>query len=163
VHRTRVGTLIWAFVFGVPVGWLIARAVRSSGNGLPPIPAVLPILLGVLAVAGIVAARWVRAWVDERKHERHLDALRVARLVAMAKAGSIFGAVVGGLYAGIVLVALELLDVPLGRSRAIVGGIVVLTAVAVSVSALVLERACEAPPPPQDDDPPSAPQADPSA
>lgn len=163
MHRTRVGTLIWAFVFGVPVGWLIARAVRSTGGGLPPIPAVLPILLVVLAITGVVAARWVRGWVDERKHERHLDALRVARLVAMAKAGAIFGAVVAGLYAGMVLVAVDLLDVPLGRNRAIVGGIVVVAAMAVSVSALFLERACEAPPPPQDDERRTAPHVDPSA
>lgn len=163
MQRTRVGTLIWAFLFGVPVGWLIARAVRWSGGGLPPIPVVLPILLVALAVAGIVAARWVRAWVDERKHERQLDALRVARLVVMAKAGAIFGAFVAGIYGGIVLVALELLEVPLGRNRAIVGVLVVLAAAAVSVAAVILERACEAPPPPEDDEPPAAPQADPSA
>lgn len=149
-------------MFGVPIGWLIARAVRSSGSGLPPIPVVLPILLVALAGAAIIAARLVRGWVDERKHERQLDALKVARLVVMAKAGAIFGAFVAGIYAGIVLVAFDILDVPLGRNRAIVGGFVVLAAIAVSVSALVLERACEAPPPPHDDEPPAAPDADPT-
>lgn len=146
MQRIKIGTLVWAFAFGAPVGWLIARTVRGSGNGLPPVPVVLPILLLALAVAGFVTARAVRGWVAERRHDRHLDALRVARLLAMAKAGAMFGAVVAGVYAGIVLVALDLLNVPLGRDRALVGGLVVLAAVAVSVAGVVLERACEAPP-----------------
>jgi hypothetical protein len=88
--------------------------------------------------------------VQERRYDRRLDALRIARLLALGKAAAVFGALVVGVYVGIAVLALGSLEVPAGRNRAILSALVVVAAVVVVVAALRLERACVVPPPDED-------------
>ncbi|MGH8828868.1 MAG: DUF3180 family protein [Jiangellaceae bacterium] len=152
MQETKLGSLVWTALVAVPIGWSISRIVESVTDVLPPVPWLLPVLLLFLAILIYVGARGVRAWVQERRYDGRLDAIRVARLLALAKAAQFGGAAVAGAYIGLTVLALGMLDSPMGRNRSILAGIVVLVAVAVVVTGHRLERACVAPPPPDDED-----------
>jgi hypothetical protein len=127
--------------------------VDAMTGVLPIVPWVLPLLVLFLAVIVAVAARAVRGWVTERRHDTSLDALRVARLLALAKAAEYFGAVLAGGYLGLGIRALADLAVPMGQNRALLSALVIVAAIILTVAAVRLERACRVPPP--DEEPPS--------
>ncbi|WP_026877694.1 DUF3180 domain-containing protein [Jiangella gansuensis] len=147
MQKTKIGSLIWAALVAIPIGWSISRVIDAVSGALPPVPWVLPLLLLFLAIAVFAGARAVREWITERRFDNRIDALRVARSVALAKASEYFGAVVAGGYAGLGLLAATMLDSPMGRNRAILAGAVVVCAVVLTVAAVRLERAGEVPPP----------------
>jgi Protein of unknown function (DUF3180) len=146
VRPTRVTTLLWIALAAVPVGWTVSQVVDTVSGTLPPVPWILPLLLVFLAALLFLGAYAVKGWIEERRYDRRLDALRIARLLALAKAAAAFGAIVVGAYLGLILLALGSLSVPAGRNRAVFGGLVVVAAVIVVVGALRLERACLVPP-----------------
>ncbi|MET0521267.1 MAG: DUF3180 domain-containing protein [Jiangellaceae bacterium] len=150
MRPTRVSTLLWVALAAIPVGWSIGMVVDAVSNTLPPVPWILPLLLVFLALLLFVGAYAVRGWVQERRYDRRLDALRIARLLALGKAAAVFGALVVGVYVGIAVLALGSLEVPAGRNRALLSALVVVAAVVVVVAALRLERACLVPPPDED-------------
>lgn len=152
MSRTTLGTLGWVAAIAAPIGWSIGRIYDAAVGTLLPVPWVLPLLLVFLAVIAVAAAAVVRAWVAERRYDNRIDALRVARLLVLAKALEFFGAAVAGAYLGLVLLALDAMAVPMGRNRVLLGGIVVVAAVVLTVAAVRLERACIAPPSPDEDD-----------
>lgn len=151
MQKTKLSSLVWAALVAVPIGWSISRVIDSVTDVLPPVPWVLPVLLFFLAIVIYIAARAVTAWVRERRYDGRLDAIRVARLLALAKASQAGGAAVAGGYFGLMLLALTMLDSSMGRNRAISAGFVVLTAAIVVAAGRRLERACVAPPPPEDE------------
>jgi hypothetical protein len=159
VRPTRVSTLLWVALAAVPVGWSIGRIIDVVSGTLPPVPWILPLLLVFLAVLLFVGAYAVRGWVEERRYDRRLDALRIARLLALAKAAAVFGALVVGAYLGIAVLALDSLAVPAGRNRAVLGALVVVAGVLVVVAALRLERAGTVPPSDEDTDTDGVPPA----
>lgn len=146
MRPTRVSTLVWIGLAAAPVGWSVGRIVDAVSNALPPVPWILPLLLVLLAAVLFVGARAVRGWIEERKYDGRMDALGVARLLALAKAGAVFGAAVAGGYIGLGVLALESLAVPAGRNRVILSAAVAVMAVVVAVAAVRLERACQVPP-----------------
>jgi hypothetical protein len=96
-----------------------------------------------------VGARTVRGWIEERRYDSRMDALRAARLLALGKAAAVFGAAAAGAYVGLGVLALDSLAVPAGRNRVVLSALVAVVAVVVSIAGLRLERACMVPP---DDD-----------
>jgi 4-hydroxybenzoate polyprenyltransferase len=130
----------------IPVGWSVARVIDSVSGTLPPIPWILPLLLLFLAVLLFLGAYAVRGWVEERRYDRRLNALRIARLSALGKAAAVFGGFVVGAYLGIGLLALGSLAVPAGRNRSVLAALVIVAGVVIVVAALRLERACLVPP-----------------
>ena len=146
MRPTRVGTLVWTGLAAVPVGWSVGRVVEAVSDALPPVPWILPLLLAFLAAVLFLGTRAVRGWIEERRFDGRMDALRVARMLALAKAGAVFGAAVAGAYLGLVVLALDSLSVPAGRNRVILSGLVVIAALVVSAAGIRLERACQVPP-----------------
>lgn len=152
MQRSRFSTLLWSGLTAALAGWtlgLIAIAVSGS------LPAVLWILIPVLlfmAVLILVGTRLVRGWIGERRYDEFVDALTIARLLALAKALAIFGAVVAGGYVGLGLLAADRLTGTTARDRLLVALGVALCGLLVTVAALRLERACEVPYSPMDDD-----------
>jgi hypothetical protein len=102
--------------------------------------------LAFLAVVLFVGARTVRGWIEERRYDGRMDALRAARLLALAKAAAVFGAAVAGAYLGLGVLALDSLAVPAGRNRVVLSGLVAVVAIVVVVAGIRLERACQVPP-----------------
>ncbi len=144
---TRIRSLVVAGVVGLVVGYLLARVLDGfTSTGLPQLSAVSPTLFVVLAGGLLVAARAVGGWVKERRYDQRLDALMVARLLALAKAAAVFGAFALGGYAGFGLVALEATESSAGQRRILIVAATCLGALATTVAALRLEKACRVPP-----------------
>ena len=152
MRPTRVRTLLVAAAVAAGVGFVVAQSLDAfSTAGLPRLSWITVLLLAALVAFLLLAARAVRSFVGGRRHDARLDALSVARLVAVAKAGALLGALVCGGYAGFGAYALQLLDSSPGQRRVVVAAVTALLGVAVSASALVLERACQVPPDDPDD------------
>ncbi|MFD0630490.1 DUF3180 domain-containing protein [Catenulispora yoronensis] len=75
-----------------------------------------------------------------------MDPLQAARAVMFAKASSMVGAIVSGVYAGYGVFLLGHLDIDVYRSRAVVCGITVLAGIALVAAALFLEYVLRVPP-----------------
>lgn len=125
---------------GGVVGYGIGLVADRLGYGLPRVSWVAIGLLLFLAAVLLVAARRARAWVSGDRPQGPGDALTLGRYVALAKAGSLFGAVMAGGYLGLALVGLERVSTMFGRDHVLwaLGGVI--CAAVVAGSALYLER-----------------------
>lgn len=134
-----------AGVTGVAGGFGLGSLSDSLGYGLPRVSWVSIGLLLFLAALLLVAARRVRAWVSGDRPPAPGDALTMGRFVALAKAGSLFGALMTGGYLGLALVGLGRLATTYGREHVLwaLGGAV--AGAAVLVTAILLERVCRLP------------------
>src|SRR5690625_2800409 len=101
MRQTSIWSLVWIGLAASPLGWLVAEAVQTWTMRLPPIPWILPALLLFCVVLLWLAERMVRGWISERRFDQRMNPLRVARLLALAKASAVFGAVATGAYTGI--------------------------------------------------------------
>ena len=126
------------FVVGV-AAYLLLRADYAS---LPPLGYFVPVPLFVLAIAEFVAARRVRAAVRHNPDARPMQAITIARCVALGKASSLVGAgVVGAAGALLLHVLPEASTVRAAANDARVGGFLLGAAVLLVVAGLLLERA----------------------
>ncbi len=143
---TRPATLWLCAVVAAVLGYLLAALAYAD---LPPLPRYAPVTLLLLAVVETGMARVVRDRVRGRSRPgaRALHPLQVARAVALAKASSPAGALLLGLYAGL-LVWLLPHSAAQARSDALVCAVSALAALLLVVAALLLERACRTPEPP---------------
>ena len=126
------------FVVGVAAYFLL----RVEYDALPPLGSFVPVPLLVLAVAELVAARRVRAAVRHNPDARPMQAITIARCVALGKASSLVGAgVVGAAGALLLHVLPEASTVRAAANDAQVGGFLLGAAVVLVGAGLLLERA----------------------
>lgn len=157
MQMTKPSTLAGIFALCALGSWL---AVRVTFTSLPllsvgPIPVLLALALGETFVA-----RHIRGRLTGRIAGKPLAPMAAARLVALAKASSAGGTVLGGLIAGYLAYLLGNLDKTIPARDARVAGITLGAAVALVLAALYLERCCRAPKPPGDDSEPDKPYRD---
>lgn len=145
VRPTRGTDLVGPALAG---GIVAALLVNLATTGEPSLPASAPISVVLVAGAVAVTARATRSRLAGRPGTRPLTPLAAARLVALAKAGSIAGALVAGGWAGVLAVILDRLAAPVGGGGAAVAVATVasLAGLALTAAALLLERACRVPP-----------------
>ncbi|MEW1956383.1 DUF3180 domain-containing protein [Kineococcus sp. NPDC059986] len=146
---TRPGLLL-ALGFLAAVGaWSALQVWVSSGNSEPDLMWRTTVTIGLLVLA-VLGVGWpVKQWVEGDK-SRRIDALRAARTAALAKAASVAGALLVGVFLGWGVHYLPTLHIAARRSEAWVAvGDVVVSALLV-VAGLVVERWCRVPP--EDDD-----------
>lgn len=152
MQRSRYTTLLWSALTAAVVGWILGLiAVALTGSVPAVLWALIPVLL-LMAVLALVGAHLVRGWVGERRYYEIVDALTIARMLALAKALAMFGTVVAGGYVGLGLVAADQLTGTAARDRLLVALGVALCGLFVTAAALRLERACEVPRPPDDEE-----------
>jgi hypothetical protein len=151
VRPTRLPALLLVVaVLGV-LGYLLAEVAYFD---LPPLPAFAPVSLLLLTVLEGGMARVVRDKVRGRSGGRPMHPIQVARAAVLAKASSLGGAILLGLYGGIFTWTFLRRDTyATAADDARVAGLSALAALALVAAALVLERACRTP------DPPEAPSA----
>jgi len=156
VKPTRPSTLFSIAIVTAVAGFAFdaVLASRQSPTLLLAVP--LGITLAFIGVAVVLMARPVRRHArDGAGRQRPVDPLYATRVVVLAKASSICGALFGGFAIGLVVYLLTRSVTPsLGSTLpnvVAVGGGIVLT-----VCALVAERMCIAPP--GDDDEPGDPR-----
>jgi hypothetical protein len=144
--------------------WLMVRAWYGD---LPALDWWLPTPLAVLAVAEALGARTLRARLSALREARAgrgptgreaaalrpVEPMLVARLAVLAQASAYVGAVVGGIWAGVLLhVAPAVGRLQAAAGDTVTGVIGVLSAAALVAAALRLENACRVPPDEQDED-----------
>jgi hypothetical protein len=129
-----------------------ALVVRQWYGSMPRLQWFVPLSLGVLAVAETISGFQLRARIRRRPGLEPVDPLVAARQLALAKASALVGAVMLGVWAGLLLYLLPRLStlaaagadaatawVGIGCSALLVGG------------ALWLEYCCRTPKPPEED------------
>ena len=149
VKETAYRVLLVCTLVGGVVGYLLADRAYSD---LPPLPSYAPVTLVLLAVVEAGMARVVRDRVKGRSRPgaRALHPLQVARAAALAKASSPTGAVLLGVYLGLLLWLLPR-EAEQAQADALVSAVSAVAALLLVAAALVLERACRTPRGPDDD------------
>lgn len=140
---TRPATLLVTLLGFLMAGYLLAQLAYFD---LPPLPAFAPVSLLLLTFLELGMAKVVRAKVRGRSLGKPLHPIQVARSAVLAKASSLGGAVLAGLYGGIFVWTFARKDTfSTAGDDARVAGLSALSALALVVAALLLERACRTP------------------
>lgn len=142
-------------MLAVVVAVVVFLVVRVSYGSLPPLPLLAGIVLYVLAALEVVIAFVVRARVNDREigsHSGQLHPITAARVLALAKASAILGALAIGVWTGTLAYLLtrqdDLAAADHDRPGTIVG---LIGGVLLVGAALWLEYCCRTPDDPSDD------------
>lgn len=146
MKRTRPLTLVALAVLGAVAGFLLQLAIVGSGGARYQPMLSLPIALVFIAI--IVLALAVPIWRSTRRRTgRRVDPFHATRVVVLAKACALAGALLGGGLFGVVVFVWTRAPAGVGSVQttlaALGGAVVLLTA------GLVAEHLCTVPP---DDD-----------
>ncbi|ODT98719.1 MAG: hypothetical protein ABS81_27225 [Pseudonocardia sp. SCN 72-86] len=147
----RVRDLVVAGLVAAIVAHLIVRLTYGS---LPTFPLLAGITLAVLGAAEIIAGTMLRARIQRRPGTRPVEPLVAARAVVVAQASAMGGAVVAGLWLGLLVFVLPnvgVVDAAGSDARAATVGIV--SALVLLGGGLWLERCCRTPDDPGADGP----------
>lgn len=143
MRPTRIPVLLLALLLASAAGYLLAETAYSQ---IPPLPALAPVSLVLLAVVEGAMAWVVRGKVRGRAAGRPMHPLQIARAAVLAKASSLGGALVGGVYGGLFVWTFGRRgEVATYGDDARVSGLSAGAALALVVAALLLERACRTP------------------
>lgn len=148
---TRVRDLLGVAVVVGLIAWIL---VRYNYGSLPPMPLLAGIVLYILAALEVVIALIVRSRVASRDvgpARGQLHPITAARVLALAKASALLGAIAIGVWSGLLVYLLTQRDLAAadhdrpGAIIGLVGGLLLIGA------ALWLEYCCRAPDDPTDD------------
>jgi hypothetical protein len=150
LRPTKVTTLILSALVTAALAWLVMKQYFAD---IPNVTWLAGLILAGLAVVEAIAAHDTKARVEQRPRSGALNPLLIARLVVLAKASSLAGAIFAGGYGGVAAWALSergQLNVADANLPPSIGGLV--GALGLVAAALQLERACRVPDPPDDPD-----------
>ena len=152
---TRIGTLVALLLGTAALAWGALQITTNRGGMLPQLTWTAPSGIAVLAVAVLLTALALRSRLARPEKRPH--PLAMARLAVLGKANAHVGPLVGGLYAGYLLVLLPGMDIEPRRDRAVLCLVALLASLALSGAGLLLERLCRVPPSDIDPDLPASP------
>lgn len=152
MKRSRPTPLIGLGVAGIVVGFLIELAAAGTGIAIFIPPLTLPITLVLIAVIVVVFAVPIRR-ATHGSAGRPIDPFQAMRVVVLAKACSLVGALLTGAGLGVLFYLVSRAVIPVGNAvwisvAATVGAAVLL------VAGLIAEHMCILPPDDKDDDHP---------
>ncbi|HEY7103585.1 MAG TPA: DUF3180 domain-containing protein [Mycobacteriales bacterium] len=146
IGPTRIRDLVAYAAAVTLITWL---AMRQWYGDLPRLRWFVPLSLVLLAIAEVLAANQLRDRIRRRPGALPVQPLVAARMLALAKASAVVGAVMVGIWAGLlVYVVPRLGELNAAGSDTVVGAIGVVAAVALTAAALWLEYCCRTPAPP---------------
>ncbi|MEY9851906.1 F0F1-type ATP synthase assembly protein I [Leifsonia sp. EB41] len=154
MNRTRPTSLIGLGVLGLVVGFLGELAASGTGIAVFIPPLTLPITLVAVAIIVVAFAIPIRRSVRGRS-SRRIDPFQATRIVVLAKACSLSGALLTGAGAGILIYILTR-DVLPASNAVLLTSLGTAGAVILLVAGLVAEFFCTLPPDDKDDDPEAA-------
>jgi hypothetical protein len=144
VTPTRLRSLLAMTAMTGLLGWFV---IDMRTGDLLSLPYLAPVTATLIALFELGLARVVRDQVRGRSKGRAMHPLQVARALVLAKASSATGALLTGLYGGL-LVWFVHDGLRVARSNATVAAFSVAACLVLVVAALLLERACRTPEPP---------------
>lgn len=149
IGPTRIRDLIAYAAAVTLITWL---AMRQWYGDLPRLRWFVPLSLALLAIAEVLAANQLRDRIRRRPGALPVQPLVAARMLALAKASAVVGAVMVGIWAGLlVYVVPRLGQLNAAGNDTVVGAIGAVAAVALTAAALWLEYCCRTPAPPDGD------------
>jgi predicted outer membrane lipoprotein len=138
------------FAVGLVVAVLAALVIRLSYGSLPPIPVLAGAPFGVLGIAEAIAGNALRARIRRRPGSEPVQPLVAARAVVVAKASALAGAIMAGVWAGLLVhVVPQAGDITAAAGDSLSGAVALACALGLVAGALWLEHCCRAP----DDEP----------
>ena len=146
---TRIRTLLVLAVLAGAVGWGAAELIAGQSGRAIPVPWPAGVTMWLLAAGLGIWTLLARPRLQRREGARPMAPLVAARTAALAMAASRTGALVGGLYAGVLLGALPRRMSEAGMDTIVRAGVAAIGSLALVLIALWLERLCRLP---QDDD-----------
>jgi hypothetical protein len=149
VKRTRASSLIGLGVAGLVVGFLAQLAAAGMGLAVFIPPLTLPITLVAVAIIVVAFALPIRRAVRGRS-ARRIDPFQAMRVVVLAKACSLCGALLTGAGVGIGAYLLTR-DVLPGGNAILLTALATAGAVILLVAGLISELFCTLPPGDDDD------------
>ena len=149
IGPTRIRDLIAYAAAVTLITWL---AMRQWYGDLPRLRWFVPLSLILLAIAEVLAANQLRDRIRRRPGALPVQPLVAARMLALAKASAVVGAVMVGIWTGLlVYVVPRLGQLNAASNDTVVGATGVVAAVALTAAALWLEYCCRTPAPPDGD------------
>ena len=146
IGPTRVRDLTAYAAAVTLITWL---AVRQWYGDLPRLRWFVPLSLVLLAIAEVLAANQLRDRIRRRPGAPPVQPLVAARMLALAKASAVVGAVMVGIWAGLlVYVVPRLGQLAAAGNDTATAAFGVVAAVALTAAALWLEYSCRTPAPP---------------
>ena len=143
MRPTRLVHLLGLALLTGVVGWLLADQAYGS---LVALPTYAPVTAGLIALFELGLARVVSQKVRGRSTGKPMHPLQVARAAVLAKASSVTGALLGGLYGGFFVWTFRERDrLAAAEHDALVAGVSVGASLLLVVAALLLERSCRTP------------------
>jgi hypothetical protein len=125
---------------------LAAILIQLAYAALPPFPLLGGATLGVLGIAEAIGGSALRARIRRRPGTRPVQPLVAARAVLVAKASALAGAVMSGVWIGLLVNVLpHSAQVVAEASDAVAGGVGLACALTLVGGALWLERCCRTP------------------
>lgn len=150
---TQPRQLIAAGLIATVLGYL---AVRLGYSGLPSLPTFSGATLLLIAGINLVFAFGMRPRIQRKEGTEPVDALTAGRAVALAKASSLAGAIMGGIWIALLVYLLPVSqDIEAVQSDTITSVIGLVSAVALIAAGLWLEhclRNPDEPDEPRDED-----------
>ncbi len=113
MRRTRWTTILILVLVGAVIGWLIETILTGTGHATLVPPLTLPIALLAIGIILVLLAVPIRRATRTTKTV-HVDPFHAMRIVLLAKAGALAGALLAGLAIGIVLYLLSRKVLPVG-------------------------------------------------
>jgi hypothetical protein len=148
LRPTSPATLFVVALGAAAISWVLIGRYYGEVPQLTWLPALTLLLLAVIEA---IAARTVKARIDRKPGTEPVDALAVARLVVLAKASSVAGALFTGIYGGVLVwVWSESSTNPHAGSDVAPAAQGLAAALLLVGAALWLERCCRVPAPPPD-------------
>lgn len=147
MSRTRPTHLLVLALTGALAAWLIELALVSGGRPVLVPPLTISVVLALIAVI-VAAMAWPVRKVSRGVPGARVDPFYAARVVVLAKASSLTGAILGGAGIGI-LVHLSSRTVLPGVGSLLLAGAMALAAIMLIAGGLLAEHWCTIPP---DDD-----------
>ena len=134
-------------------GLLTAIVLKLVYADLPTLPTLAGVTFGVLAIVEAILAWQLRNRIAGKPGARPVQPLTAARAVALAKASSLVGALMAGVWAGVLLTVVPLAATsPAATEDRTTGLIGLVGSAGLVAAALWLEHCCKTPDPPQQDD-----------
>lgn len=138
--------------YAAGVALVVLLALRQWYGDLPRLSWFVPLSLALLALAELLAAGQLRARIARRPGAPAVQPLVAARSLALAKASAVVGAVMTGVWAGLLVYVLPKLDaLAAAPGDARTGTVGIVAALLLTAAALWLEFCCKTPTPPDSD------------
>lgn len=143
VRRTSALSLTVTGGTGLVAGRLLRTVIESFDATAPRVGWSAAVTL--LVAAGVVGGFAWNTWQSLHKRGERMTSDHGIKMLALAKASSLVGALVSGGYLGYALAFADAFDTPLGKERVIHSGLAGIAGLLVMTAALLLERALQVP------------------